>query len=155
MQFHPSDCNKKEIHEIINLIFDIMKPGIAQSEEARARGITEEALDRFELRRDTANLESMEKALVDAPLISDLATRLLINETEKPFIASDSPTVFYNFLKLADLSMIGWQSPGLMLFLPLSEEIMLWLSDSQMYKPNTKMGEQTLSLKKSIKTSMN
>lgn len=126
---------KDETEAAANALLDSLKPVLAQSDEAKARGITLEALKRVKLRRDTAGLEGMMNAILGAPSISDLAIKLLINETDKPFITSDSPTVFYNRLKLADMIMTGWQSPGLMIFLPLSEETALWLFDPPMYKP--------------------
>jgi len=141
-----TELKKKELHEIANWAFDLMKEGIAQSEEAKTRGITKEDLDRLELRRDTANLESIENALLGPILISDLAPVLIINETDNPFITSDSPTILYNFLKLGDLGMLGWQSPGLMLLLPLSEEIMIGLFDPDIYLLNINALQRTLTL---------
>jgi hypothetical protein len=125
---------KKEIEELANALLDILKPILAQSDEAKARGITPEALRRVRVRRDTANLEGIVSALINPSAISDLAVKLLINETKKPFITSDSPTVFYNTLKLGDMIMTGWQAPGLMIFLPLNKEIALWLFDPSIYK---------------------
>jgi hypothetical protein len=128
---------KEETEEALNAVIDIMKPAFVQSEEAKAKGITREALNNVKLRRDTAGLEGMMHAIKGAAAISDLALTLLINETAKPFITSDSPTVLYNFLKLGDLSTVGWQAPGLMIFLPIDEEITLWLFDSAMYELNS------------------
>jgi hypothetical protein len=88
----------------------------------------------------------MMSAMLGAPSISDLAITLLINETSRPFITSDSPVVFYNSLKLGDMIMSGWQAPGLTIFLPLKEEITLWLFDPLMYKPrmNTSINDMVL-----------
>ena len=88
----------------------------------------------------------MMSAMLGAPSISDLTITLLINETGRPFVTSDSPVVFYNSLKLGDMIMSSWQAPGLMIFLPLKEEITLWLFDPLMYKPrmNTSMNDIVL-----------
>jgi hypothetical protein len=133
-----TELAKNETEAAANALLDGLKPVLAQSKEAKARGITLQALDRVKLRRDTAGLEGMMSAMLGAPLISDLAITLLINESGKPFITSDSPVVFYNSLKLGDMIMSNWQAPGLMIFLPLDEEIALWLFDPPMYKPHVK-----------------
>ena len=130
--------SKYEGEAAINLAFDLKKENLAQTREAKDLGISQESIDRLRLGRNTANLEGMLGAMVGAYLISDLAVVLLDNDTDRPFITSDVPVVFYNFLKIADLSLLGWQSPGLMIFVPLSEEYTLWLFDAEMYKPSVK-----------------
>jgi hypothetical protein len=137
---------KSEAEAVANFVFDSMKPYLKQSEKVRARGITPGFIDGLRVSRDTANLEGMLGAMVGTPLISDLAVAVLINKTKNPFITSDSPTIFYNFLNLEDQDLLGWQSPGLMIFMPLSEECALWLLDPEMYKPRTKAQESIVSL---------
>ena len=137
---------KSDAEAIANFVFDSMKPYLKQSEKVRAKGIKPEFIDKLKVSRDTANLEGMLGAMVGPPLISDLAVVMLINETKNPFITSDSPTIFYNFLNLEDQDLLGWQSPGLMIFMPLSEECALWLVDSEMYKPHAKAQESIGSL---------
>ena len=138
---------KSEVEAVANFAFDIvMKPYLKQSEKVRARGIKPEFIDGLRVSRDTANLEGMVGALVGATLISDLAVGLLINETKNPFITSDSPAVFYNFLDLEDQNLLGWQSPGLMIFMPLSEKYALWLLGPEMYKPRVRALESIVSL---------
>jgi len=137
---------KSEAEAIANFVFDSMKPYLKQSEKVRARGIAPESIDGLRVSRDTANLEGMLGAMVGTPLISDLAVAVLINKTKNPFITSDSPAIFYNFLNLEDQDLLGWQSPGLMIFMPLGEECALWLVDSEMYRPRTKTQESIVSL---------
>lgn len=139
--------SKYEGEAAINLAFNLKKENLAQKKEVKELGISQESIDRLRLGRDTANLEGMLGAMVGAYLISDLAVVLLANETDRPLITSDVPVVFYNFLKIADLSMLGWQSPGLMIFVPLSEECTLWLFDKEMYQPSVKAWD-TLNLKR-------
>lgn len=119
--------SKDEGEAAINLAFDLMKQNLPQSREAKELGLTQESIDRVKLRRDTANLEGMVAAMVGPATISDLAIVLLANETDRPFATSDAPVVFYNFLRIDDLSLLGWQCPGLIIFLPLSEKCALWL----------------------------
>jgi hypothetical protein len=135
-----TNAAKKEGETTANIILDMIKPSLAQREEAKARGITQEAIDGCKLVLKTANHYSMRNAMVATPLISDLNMALLVNRTKRPFITSDSPVIFYNFLKFGDLSLVGWQSPGLIIFLPLNGEVTLWLFDPQMYtqKANAK-----------------
>jgi Protein of unknown function (DUF4238) len=141
---------KKQTEAAANAVLDIRKPIWAQSKEAKAEGITLDALSRVKIRRDTAGLEGMVSAMIGPPsAISDLAVRLLINETDSPFITSDSPSVFYNFLRWGDMIMSGWQAPGLMIFLSLSDDAMLWLFDPLMYEPQSNITSvSTLFLKR-------
>ncbi len=127
---------KEETEVVANALFDSLKSMWAQSDEARKRALTLDDLHKYRLRRDTAGLEGIINALVPPSTISDLSIKLLINETDKPFITSDSPSVFFNFLRLKNLSMRGWQAPGLMIFVPLSDDFMLWLFDQPMYEPH-------------------
>jgi hypothetical protein len=136
--------SKQEGEAAINLAFDLKKQNLAQSKEARELGITQESIDRLKLGRASANLESMLGAMVGAHTISDLGIALLVNKTDRPFITSDAPVVLYNFLKIDNLSMLGWQSPGLMMFVPLSEECALWLFDVELYEPSVKVQDNLL-----------
>ncbi len=45
-------------------------------------------------------------------------------------------------------NILNWQAPGLMIFLPLSEEIALWLFDQQMYEPNSSAKDSVFLSKK-------
>lgn len=126
---------KKEVEAAANAALDLLKLSYAESEEAKEKGIKLENLSGLYVSRKTANVEGMLFAMVGPDLISDLVIVLLINKTNTPFITSDSPVVRYNFLKVKDLRMSDWHSPGLIIFLPLSEEITLCLFDPDVYKP--------------------
>jgi len=58
------------------------------------------------------------------PLLMDLHYKLLINQTNVEFIASDNPVVFYNqlFSFRPVGSSCGTASKGLQIFLPLDQE---------------------------------
>ena len=150
---------KNESEAIANAIWKTL---LAQSEKAKERGVSPEAIKRGTLVRDKAAAESMQLAIELGPrFISDLTIKLLVNKTGAPFVTSDSPAVFifYKFSSQKDLNptdwqlpgmktpslkaltglknVLDWQAPGLMIFLPLSEEVTLLLFDNhqQMYEP--------------------
>ena len=91
-------ASKKKIEKMANLLFDWLKPSIAESEEAKERGITLEELKKVSVARNAANFESMLLAMKGAPLIADLTATLLLNKTKRPFITSDSPVLFTNYV---------------------------------------------------------
>lgn len=70
-----------------------------------------------------------------AILISDLKPVILINNTGRDFIFSDSPVVFFNsfFNDKDGTGSTGLQAPGLQIFCPLNSKTMLMLYDSKFY----------------------
>lgn len=161
---------KNESEAVINAIWKTLQ---AQSEEAKERGISPETAKRLKIVRGKADVESMLLAiLLGPPLMFDMSIMLLINKTNIPFITSDSPAafVFYRFPKQRDLdpmawqfpglkvpsinaltgwkNILNWQVPGLMIFLPLSEGITLWLFDRRMYEPNSSAKDSIFLTKK-------
>lgn len=68
-------------------------------------------------------------------LLLDMEVRVLRNHTEYPFIFSDSPVVFYNsyYRKITDHGVLGCQTPGLQIFLPLTPTLHLMLFDPHVY----------------------
>ena len=70
------------------------------------------------------------------PLIYDLKMCLLRNRTDDPFIFSDSPVVFYNtyYRKVIDRGVLGLQTPGLQVFMPLDSRTTLMLIDATVYE---------------------
>lgn len=72
---------------------------------------------------------------------SDLEYKLLINNSDKPFISSDFPIVKYNqFLENANwkLSKSGYGTVGLQIFVPLNSELTLVFFDPGIYKVGDK-----------------
>jgi hypothetical protein len=67
--------------------------------------------------------------------IADLVPVILINKTDKDFIFSDDPVIFYNsfFNYVDDLDMTYSFSPGLQIFSPLDSKTMLMLYDPKFY----------------------
>jgi hypothetical protein len=73
--------------------------------------------------------------------ISDLDFKLLINNSDKPFISSDFPVVKYNqFLENAKwkLSKSGYGTVGLQIFIPLNSELTIVFFDPGIYKVGDK-----------------
>jgi hypothetical protein len=84
----------------------------------------------------------MDGGLHSIQYLSDLSEALLINETEKHFITSDSPVVFYNYKNAKDKhnhkqtqknSTTGFRCGGLIIFCPLTENLLFLLYDSVLY----------------------
>lgn len=81
--------------------------------------------------------------------IMDLDYKLLINETDKPFISSDFPIVKYNqYLEEKNwpYSKSGYGLVGLQIFIPLNSKIVLHFFDSAIYKVGERK-QKTIALK--------
>lgn len=94
---------------------------------------------------NTTHEESVERSLSQVPFMSsiilDLDYKLLVNETNVPFISSDFPVVRYNqFLESRKWQhgKTGFGSIGLQFFLPLTSSLTLVLYDSNVYKVGAK-----------------
>jgi len=68
-------------------------------------------------------------------LISDLHFCVLRNLTDYPFIFSDSPVVFLNtyYRNVTHRGVLGLQTPGLQIFLPLDSDTLFMLLDPEVY----------------------
>lgn len=86
------------------------------------------------------HLLKMRYALQSIPLIGDLVPVVLINRTDNNFVFSDNPIVFHNtYLNDArDSGVLGLQSPGLQIFCPLGDKVMLMLYDPKFYSVNVR-----------------
>lgn len=76
----------------------------------------------------------MELAITGVEMILDLKPVLVKNKTNRKFIVSCAPLFLYNSIKLKNQSMTGFQSPGLQIFCPINENILLLLIDINYYK---------------------
>lgn len=83
-----------------------------------------------------SHIFSMGPAMMGVELISDLLPLLIVNNTESHFITSDAPVVLYNHLKIQECSLLGYQSPGLQIYCPLNEKLLLLLIHADFYKIN-------------------
>lgn len=74
------------------------------------------------------------------PISLDLSFKLLINESNAPFITSDNPVVKYNSLlerKKVHGGKVGLGTIGLQIFLPLSPDLMIVFFDNDSYSIGT------------------
>ena len=78
----------------------------------------------------------MHVALENCLSLVDLLPVFLVNRTNRPFIFGDSPSVFYNaYLREVKLrGVLGFETPGLLVFLPLGEQLSLMLVDTGAYR---------------------
>lgn len=66
-------------------------------------------------------------------LIADLYPVLIMNYSKVNFVTSDAPVVLYNYVKIKNHSLLGFQSPGLQIYCPLTEKVLLLLVDMDFY----------------------
>lgn len=80
-------------------------------------------------------LSQISSALQCAIGIVDLELYFLENHSEYPFIFGDSPVIFYNLYAFAvkNRGVLGVQCPGLIIFVPLTQNFMLMLIDKDKY----------------------
>ena len=76
----------------------------------------------------------------------DLSMKLLINQTDRPFITSDDPVSIYDqyLERVCDSLSYGIGSKGIEIFMPISSKLMLLLYDSKIYKIGTRKSSQVL-----------
>lgn len=75
-------------------------------------------------------------AMQHSAALSDLLPVLLVNKTNRPFIFSDAPVVFYNAMyhDVKNRGVLGMESVGLMVIHPISPDLCLLLLDAKSYK---------------------
>jgi hypothetical protein len=80
-------------------------------------------------------LQQIQVALESAMLLLDMQIRVLRNCTDYPFVFSDSPVIYYNtyYRNVADRGVLGLQTPGLQVFMPLTSTLQLMLIDGSVY----------------------
>ena len=77
----------------------------------------------------------MKVAMQASGAMGDLVQIMLLNRTNRPFIFSDAPVVFYNayYRKVVDQGVLGMDTAGLMIFFPLGPQLTLVLLDGGCY----------------------
>lgn len=93
------------------------------------------SLELFDVDPLRFHLQEIKVSLEQAHLLGDLTPVLLDNRTNRPFIFSDAPAVFHN-AHYGDVKLrgvLGFTTPGLQVFFPLSESRVLMLLDSRRY----------------------
>jgi hypothetical protein len=111
----------------------VAKSFLRQQHEARPEVLS--ALGKVKITQEDAIVRAMNMALVGAPAAYDLAYKLLVNETEVPFITSDHPIARHNqlFEGVTDLSTVAIGLAGLQVFIPLSPRLVLLFYDDYAY----------------------
>jgi hypothetical protein len=79
--------------------------------------------------------QQISAAIQSAALLADLQPRVLRNQTDYPFMFSDSPVVFYNsyYRNITNRGVLGFQTPGLQIFVPLTPTLRLMMFDPTVY----------------------
>ncbi|WP_164968631.1 DUF4238 domain-containing protein [Arcobacter sp. F155] len=114
-------------HEINNLI---------QTEKVKKEDLIKSIKISFHKKYFNKSLnEKIAYTFVYQEVIKDLKIYILNNKTDREFIFSDNPVVFYNlaFNHIKNNSMTAMQSPGLMIFFPISQKKCILLLDEDKY----------------------
>jgi hypothetical protein len=87
-------------------------------------------------------LKQIQSALNSSMLLMDMQASILRNHTDYPFIFSDSPVVFYNsyYKRITERGVLGLQTPGLLVFFPLTPRFQLMLFDPAVYTGSCRNG---------------
>lgn len=95
-----------------------------------------------ELQTERGKLSSLTSAHLLVPELLDLKFKLIRNKTAKPFIISDNPLIMYNqFLEKRNwnfMSNSDYGLKGLQMFLPVNDQYVLMIYDSEIYKVGNK-----------------
>lgn len=125
---------KDFVSRYINTIFDEhFKPLMKKSKDLIEKGVKTELIDSLKIVYERPHLMAMAPAMMGVELVADLLPVLILNQTDNKFITSDAPVCLYNYLKFKNHGMLGFQSPGLQIFVPLNEKMLLLLIDSESY----------------------
>lgn len=83
-----------------------------------------------------SQLMDMKVAMEAAASLSDLHPILLVNRTNRPYIFSDAPVVLYNgyYRNVKLRGVLGFDTPGLMVFFPIGSSLLLMLLDAACYR---------------------
>jgi len=128
---------KKLADDFIDKMFEkVIKPFMKSNKELMSK-ITEKDVDSVRLVYPGAFLYGVIQALEANILLTDLVPAVIINKTDKDFIFSDNPVVFYNLIyRDPEHSFEGIRSPGLIVFCPISSKKCLLLFDPIYYSIN-------------------
>ncbi|MFA7360419.1 MAG: DUF4238 domain-containing protein [Candidatus Kapaibacterium sp.] len=99
--------------------------------------LTDEIIERIKVDDPHLFIYSMARSLYSGVLLSDLQRCILVNKTNRRFVFSDSPAVLHNSYFCNNKNTgVGFQSPGLQLLFPISNEKVLLLYDKEYYSIN-------------------
>jgi len=129
-----TEKGKKLSDDFTEKIFEkAIKPLMKSNKELMSK-VAEEDIDKLKGVHPGAFLLGIVSSLEANILLTDLIPAVIINTTEQDFIFSDNPVIFYNLIyRLQDHSFEGHQSPGLLVFCPISSKKCLLLFDPVYY----------------------
>lgn len=134
VQYTRTKYAKKISQKMTELFVDkFMKPKMKASVELREKGLTEKDIDDLVITYSGDYLIGMLTAFTGVEGVSDLKPILIVNKSNRKFICSDAPISLYNSIKIKKHRLIGFHSPGLLVFTPLNEDLLLLLIDSELY----------------------
>lgn len=108
---------------------------LSRKAELEGNRIILDALDSVTITRSHGVSEVIGYATIAAGLLTDLALTIIENDTEIPFITSDSPVVLHNTLYEGQhIAATGWANVGLQMLLPLGPHRALFAYDADAYR---------------------
>lgn len=139
LQRNRTKQQKKETEELIdNLSKEYLKlkveSGEVDSELPDGRNALD-LLDEFKITHESPLSLPILQALAGVDLILNLEAVIIENKSEEGFIVSDHPVVHDNrrFKNEIDKCLVGLQSRGLQIFVPISNEVQIMLYDPTSY----------------------
>jgi hypothetical protein len=95
---------------------------------------------------DMSVCEMMHMVDKKLPYLAHLDYKLIINESDIPFITSDNPVVLYNQMMEAKNhgTPAAWANMGLQVFFPISPDHLIYLHDCYNYIANGRAGSSTI-----------
>lgn len=125
---------KLKMEKMINLLYEIYMSTYPK-EKLKENGLEEGFYKKFKLKWDGMQTYTLLQGIISRSLLTDLDLILFINKTNKEFIISDNPIIFYNRAFFSDNeNHLGAASPGLQIFVPLTPELMLMCYDFIYYQ---------------------
>lgn len=146
LQYIRTEKNKNEYDEMVRYTSDkYLRYKIATSDKVKESGLTPNMMDKYKV----VDLSSAKRLAAHATshviLLDDLQPILMVNETDRDFIFSDTPVVLHNsyFNDKTIQTGRGFQSNGLQIFYPISSKLLYILTDPNVYifdtQPNGKI----------------
>jgi hypothetical protein len=133
-QHNRTEYSKKQTEDFIDKLYDnAIKPLMKSNKELMSK-VSEEDINNTKIIYPEGFLIGTLYALESNILLTDLVPILILNETNKEFVFSDNPIVFYNLIyRDSGHSFEGIQSPGLLVFCPISPKHCIFLYDPEYY----------------------
>lgn len=145
LQSSRTQLSGRESDDMADYIYKLMAQGKAELE-----GID---LDLIRIASKFPAALPMQIAMQSYPILNELSSCLLINNTAFPFITSDNPVFFYNSQRahIQWQGIIGLSSTGLQIFYPISPNIAIYLYDREVYRPPSNTRKRKIRLEDAIK----